>query len=128
MQTNTFDLGYKLNTPTTQNIFDKSYSYDLNANVESISATSLTLESFNCDTLDRLISANGDYGDISYGYDANHNRLTKSILTDNSKEQTLNYQSTNNHIDTVSITNSTAPTLSTYQYDALGNVINNKRV
>ena len=60
---------------------ERWYGYDYNRNLESITGTSTPWysQTFGYDELNRLISASGRYGSITYKYDDVGNRLERDI-------------------------------------------------
>jgi YD repeat-containing protein len=95
-------------TTTIQNL---SYGYDNAGNITSIidnyqSARSQTL---GYDNLNRLNSASGAYGSLSFTYDGVGNRATRVV---GSTTENYNYSSTANRINTISISGSTTRSVS----------------
>lgn len=81
-----YDPDYRLTglvSQGTSTVLNRSYDYDLNNNVEWIDdqAHSAHSQLFGYDEEDRLTSASGGYGSLSYGYDQVGNR-TSSQHTD----------------------------------------------
>ena len=92
-----------LGTTTIQNL---SYGYDAAGNITSItdndqSARSQTL---GYDDLNRLNSATGAYGSLSFTYDGVGNRATS---TSGGTTQTYNYGSSSNQLNSISVSGST---------------------
>ncbi|TCS36715.1 RHS repeat protein [Reinekea marinisedimentorum] len=69
VQTYDYDLDYRL-TSMASEVNDWAYYYDLNSNIESIidSSDSDGSQTFEYDELNRLIYANGPYGEYTYSY------------------------------------------------------------
>ena len=77
-QSYTFDLDYRL-TGLTSQVQDWVYRYDLNSNIEQIldSQDSTHDQVYQYDALNRLIAADGPYGDYRYQYDPVGNRTER---------------------------------------------------
>ncbi|PUB80417.1 MAG: hypothetical protein DBO99_01090 [gamma proteobacterium symbiont of Ctena orbiculata] len=76
-----FDQDYRLTGQTLSGILQSSYGHDP---VGNITAWQDLLDTgrdqqFGYDTLDRLTSALGSYGSLDYAYDANGNRISKTL-------------------------------------------------
>jgi len=115
-----YDLDTRLTQSTTPSILERGYGFDDGSNITSItndldpSAT----ESFGYDNLNRLETAGGSYGSLGYSYDPTHNRTQK---TDSIEGDTYyDYDLNNNHLTAV-----TAGDTKNYQYDAVGNIVDN---
>ncbi|MEH6587499.1 MAG: RHS repeat-associated core domain-containing protein [Halioglobus sp.] len=109
-----FDLSYRLTSLAHGSARSANYAYDAADNILSIndnynSAFSQTLA---YDALNRLGAASGNYGNLSYRYDANGNRLsyTSSAGTDD-----YTYDSISNRLQSTDQWD--------YQYDSNGNLI-----
>ena len=78
-----YDLDYRLASLTYGNALNKSYNYDTAGNITGIEDqnNSVLSQALGYDALNRLGTANGGYGNLSYSYDANGNRLTYSDTT-----------------------------------------------
>lgn len=79
--TRTFDQDYritKVKDTGTANIHELTYTFDNNDNATAIvdAVTSANNQTLGYDDLDRMTSASGGYGSLSYGYDANGNRTS----------------------------------------------------
>jgi RHS repeat-associated protein len=74
------DLSGRLTVSNPGAVHEKTYTYDNNDNLTSISAPSTSWQSrtYGYDAVNRLIHAEGPYGAIDYTYDAVGNRLTKT--------------------------------------------------
>lgn len=98
--------------------FDTTYSYDANANIETITDNVNSSYSIDLayDGLDRLISANGKWGKGTFNYDVFGNITEKSLGSSN---LIYDYDSTN-ALKKISGTSSYS-----FEYDSRGNVISN---
>jgi RHS repeat-associated protein len=79
--TRTFDQNYWLTHQSSFQVQSADYGHDLAGNINLIDDLLLPARSQNFvfDDLYRLTSATGLYGSISYTYDANGNRLSKTV-------------------------------------------------
>jgi len=95
---------------------EKVYTYDGNGNLTSIKATNIPAynEDFHYDALNRLATATGPYGTISYGYDKAGNRTSRTV---NGQQETYVYVAGTNRIDEI-----TGAAAISFGYDANGNV------
>ena len=116
--TNTFDQQYRLASSSAGSVYNKSYSYILTGQVESItdSLDTTRSQSFTYNDLGRLISASGIYGVLDYTYDQIGNRLTETV--DSSDTTQFTYQTANNRL----LQTSGAETVD-YTYDTAGNTL-----
>ena len=109
-----FDLSYRLTSLTHGSARSADYAYDAGDNILSISDnySSSFSQTLGYDALNRLGAASGSYGDLSYRYDANGNRLsyTSSAGTDQ-----YTYDSASNRLQSTDQWD--------YQYDNNGNLI-----
>jgi RHS repeat-associated protein len=96
---------------------ERTYGYDANRNLTSITGTSTPWysQTFGYDQLNRLTSAAGRYGSISYTYDDVGNRLTRNT---NGTVETYTYFTGTNSLQAV--TGGQNPR--TFSYDANGNI------
>ena len=83
VETRSYDQDYrltKLASAGTAAVQSLSYSYDADNNISSIAdgVTPGNGQNLGYDALSRLTSANGGYGALGYGYDANGNRLKET--------------------------------------------------
>ncbi len=115
VMTQAFDLDYRLTDKSTTGIHQMTY--DLNNNITSITnpTDANNTQSFSYDKLSRLLTANGEYGDLGFAYDKVGNRLNK---TDNADVDSYVY-ATNSH-QLASVTGSNAKT---FTRDAIGNTL-----
>jgi RHS repeat-associated protein len=118
--TQTFNKNYQITNKAIDNVLDKAYVYDAVNNIETINDNLNTLDSeyFTYSSVDRLIEAMGNYGDLSFGYDAIGNRLSKTE-DDGITNNTTHYVYQNN--SQLTELNGTANTLMTY--DERGNLL-----
>ena len=116
---NSYDQQYRLTSSSAGSVYDKSYSYILTGQVDSITDNLNPLvetKSFSYDDLGRLISANWTTGNFNYTYDLIGNRLTETSIFSAATQYT--YQSGNNRLQqTIG-----AETID-YTYDTAGNTL-----
>ncbi|MDF1591023.1 MAG: DUF6531 domain-containing protein [Desulfobacterales bacterium] len=76
-----FDQLYRPTTAQTENVYNRSLTYDPGGNIIHIDnlLDPARSQSFGYDPLNRLITAEGIYGSISYIYDNVGNRLSKNL-------------------------------------------------
>ncbi|MBV1929659.1 MAG: hypothetical protein KUG81_09135, partial [Gammaproteobacteria bacterium] len=109
-----YDADYRLSLLDHGAIKQTDYRYDAADNITGIDDNSNNSadQSFDYDALNRLTNASGAYGNLTYTYDENGNRLT---FTDSTGTDSYTYDATSHRL------------LSTnnwhYQYDANGNRI-----
>ncbi|MCU7812745.1 MAG: hypothetical protein KZQ77_16180, partial [Candidatus Thiodiazotropha sp. (ex Notomyrtea botanica)] len=113
----TFDLDYQLTQQTISGILQSNYLHDPVGNItdwEDLLDTGRD-QQFSYDQLDRLASASGVYGSLSYGYDATGNRLS---LSDGTTTETYSYVPNSHRLQQIlgSVTDDRT-------YDAAGNTI-----
>jgi len=97
---------------------ERSYTYDANGNLTSISAPAAPWQdrTYACDALNRLIEAAGDpFGSIAYTYDGAGNRLIRSV---DGQAETYAYIPGTDRLREVTGPSGTI----TYGYDANGNI------
>jgi RHS repeat-associated protein len=96
---------------------ERTYVYDYNRNLTSITGTTTPQysQTFGYDELNRLISATGRYGSISYTYDDVGNRVARNI---NGVNESFSYFSGTNRLQT--ITGGSNPR--TFTSDSNGNI------
>ena len=115
------DQDYRLTAATTSgpsaSVQDLDYDRDLAGNVTAITdlLQSARNQTFEYDDLHRLVDAAGPYGNASYTYDSNDNRLTQTV---GMTVDTHSHTSGTNRLSTVTTGGSTR----TFGYDAAGNV------
>ena len=95
---------------------EQIYSYDNNGNLTDIAATNTPWfsQDFTYDVQNRLETASGVYGAISYTYDGTGNRLTRTI---DAQTDTYGYVAGTNRLDQI-----TGPNAAAFSYDANGNI------
>lgn len=109
-----YNQDYRLTSLVFSSVFNRDYEYDRAGNIIDIAdrRNSLLSQSLGYDSLNRLGTASGGYGNLSYSYDENGNRLT---YTNNQVTDQFTYDAGSNRLlgtnDWV------------YRYDANGNVI-----
>ena len=107
-----FDLDARLTDINLSPVLDWQYSYDAVSNIIGI-ANNLNLiqdQSYSYDSLNRLIDAQGFYGNQSYQYDKTGNRTQQSV---NSSTENYSYPVDSHHLSDING--------STFNYDANGN-------
>lgn len=116
--TQTYDLDYRLTNIQVGGLLNRTYGYDPVNNITSIVNTlsNTNSQSFSYDALNRLITANGGYGNLSYGYDAVGNRLSE---TRNGASDTYQYESTSNRLTGITRASGNR----NFTYDAAGNPV-----
>jgi YD repeat-containing protein len=112
-----YDRNYQAAGITADSVFDLSYVPDGAGNIETITDNldSNRNQSFGYDALNRLTNASGIYGSISYTYDRNGNRLTR---TDAQGTDTFTYVSSSNQPDSM-----TGSETIYFDHDLHGNLI-----
>jgi RHS repeat-associated protein len=97
---------------------ERIFAYDANGNLTSIQGTNTPWynQNFGYDALNRLISAEGMYGTVSYTYDRVGNRLTRMLDDDT---ETYSYLPGTNKLDRITVFDDPM----TFAYDANGNII-----
>jgi RHS repeat-associated protein len=116
--TQTYDQDYRLTGIQVGGLLNRTYGYDPVNNITSIvnSLNNTNNQSFSYDALNRLITANGGYGNLGYGYDAVGNRLNE---TRNGTNDTYQYATTSNRLNGITRTSGNR----NFTYDAAGNPI-----
>jgi RHS repeat-associated protein len=114
----TYDQDYRLTNIQVGGLLNRTYGYDPVNNITSIvnSLSNANSQSFSYDALNRLITANGGYGNLGYGYDAVGNRLSE---TRNGTSDTYQYEATSNRLTGIARANGNR----NFTYDAAGNPI-----
>ncbi|MBW2345604.1 MAG: RHS repeat protein, partial [Deltaproteobacteria bacterium] len=112
---NTHDESGRMTVANPGEEKERTFTYDANGNLTSIQATNNPHynQEFTYDDLNRLISATGRYGTISYTYDNLGNRLTRIV---NDDTETYNYLTGTNRLQEI-----TGQNPLTFTYDANGN-------
>lgn len=110
----TFDQQNRVTSITVGSIVSLQYAYDAIGNITAITdLLQPTLnQSFAFDSIDRLTSAGGSYGSLSYEYDQSGNR---TLLTHDSSVATYSYS--NNRLMSIA-----GSTVNSFTYDANGNI------
>ncbi|MFO0988475.1 MAG: hypothetical protein U1F37_14070 [Alphaproteobacteria bacterium] len=104
----TWDQDYRLTGLVTAQggttIQNLAYGYNLVDNVTAITDNLATArnQSFTLDDLQRLVSATGAYGAITYSYDAADNRLTRNLA--GGPAETFTYGTTDNRLQSAAVT------------------------
>ena len=95
---------------------EQIYFYDSNGNLTNISATNTPWfnQEFTYDALNRLETATGAYGSISFTYDGVGNRLSRTV---DAQTDTYSYVVGTNQLDQIS-----GPNAATFSHDASGNI------
>ncbi|MEE9328370.1 MAG: RHS repeat-associated core domain-containing protein [Cocleimonas sp.] len=114
-----FDRSWRLKAQVSTGIQGNSYNYNTVDNLVSFnnSLDSTLNQQFDYDPLDRLTNANGTYGSFQYVFDVVGNRIQKN---DGTNTDNYTYANTSHYLQSIS-----GSTTSSYQYDAVGNTINN---
>lgn len=122
-QTDQYDLDYRLSTRQIPGIQNLSWQYDANNNISALNnlQNPAKHQQFSYDALDRLQSAQGQYGLIEYSYDAIGNRLSQ---TQNNQTDAYLYNNPANH--RLSDINGLNP--EHFNYDAAGNTLSNAQL
>jgi RHS repeat-associated protein len=112
---NTYDESGRMTVANPGKEKERSFTYDANGNLTSIQARNNPHynQEFTYDALNRLISATGRYGTISYTYDNVGNRLTRTI---DDQTETYSYIAGTNRLQGIA-----GPNPITFTYDANGN-------
>ncbi len=106
-----------LENSNTGEPLEQGYQYDDNGNLTAITGPADYLwynQNFTYDSLSRLTTAQGSYGNISYTYDNVGNRLTRAIDGD---VENYTYVTGTNRLEAV-----TGARVANYTYDANGNI------
>jgi RHS repeat-associated protein len=113
---NAFDLSGRLTVANPGTNKEKTYTYDNNGNLTSVTASNTPWynRTYTYDALNRLDHAEGPYGIIDYTYDTVGNRLTKIV---NDHTEAYNYITGTNKLNEIKDTE-TIP----YTCDANGNI------
>ncbi len=123
-----YDQSYRLTSVTVGGInplLDRGYQYDLTDNITGIANNLDTHKSqaFDYDALNRLIRAEGIYGEIDYTYDPVGNRLTQDTSQGGTQHQDVYIHDANNnqlrYVDRY--TNGIPSQTREFTYDAAGN-------
>lgn len=122
-----FDLDGRLEAQTVTGIQSSEFHYDNRDLITGIEdkIDARRTELFTYDSIGRLQSASGFYGDITYTYDENGNRLQK--LTSNiggESEETFTYASDSNRLEQLQMETAAEVAETVFTYDQRGNLIN----
>jgi len=107
-------------------VLDLTYTQNAIDNITDIvdAVDPTRTQAFNYDQLNRLISADGQYGLQGYSYDEVGNRLSLSVTKDGSTTtETYTYDTASNRLLSVDVDGD----LRTFQYDNNGNIIGDDR-
>lgn len=117
-----FDLSGRLTAQTATSIQGNIYAYNTVDNLVSFSnSLDTTLnQSFVYDVVDRLVDADGNYGNFQYVFDVVGNRTNK---TGGGHNQNYSYESANHHLESV-----VSEEVHSYSYDAMGNTTDDGKV
>jgi len=115
--TQSYDKDYRLIEKSVSDVAQKNYTYDLTNNIESISnlLNPINNQNFAYDKLSRLLTSDGEYGNLVYSYDKVGNRLSKS---ENGNTDTYSYEAVSHQLAQVTGTNAKSIT-----YDEIGNTL-----
>lgn len=125
----TYNLNYQL-TQQASGALDRSYQYDPVGDITGVTdhLNSSQDQSFKYDPLARLTQATGLYGTLSYTYDADGNRLSRSwVQGSDNVNDSYSYAANSNRLLGVSINDNGNSTTRTLSYDAVGNLVNDQR-
>lgn len=113
-ETRHYDQAYRLTSLSVPGILDWSLANDADDDIISITdnLNPGNSQAFGYDPLNRLTAADGTYGALTYGYDADGNRTTSSL---DGTPTAYGYASASNRLLSVGG--------KSYQYDAVGNLI-----
>ena len=129
LQTLSYDQDYRVQNIAsvgTNPILDLSYGYDANSNITVLGDVldQNNDQLFDYDKINRLTSADGRYGQLTYGYDGVGNRLFK---TDSNQglplNQTYVYASDSNQLQRVDTSDGASTSERFFDYNANGNLI-----
>jgi len=112
---NLFNELYRMTVANPGAEKEQTYTYDANGNITSINVTNNVdkNQTFTYDSLNRLLTATGVYGPISYTYDKVGNRLIKTM---DDQTETYNYITGTNKLQEI-----IGPNPLTFTYDPNGN-------
>ncbi|TQV72933.1 RHS repeat-associated core domain-containing protein [Aliikangiella marina] len=113
---NTYDQDYRQVESKTFGISEKSYQYDLVNNITNINNINIpSSDTFTYDSLSRIVTASGSYGDFGFAYNRVGDRTQKA---DNGQIQSYSYAaSTGSDVS--------AQAISHYRFDSDNNDSNN---
>ena len=106
------------------------YGYDGVNNIETVDnvVDPSRDESFSYDNLNRLETADGKYGDITYGYDEVGNRTSRTVVRGAlTITESYIYPIDSNKLDQVDSDDGTTTMTREFEYDAAGNLEEEKR-
>lgn len=108
-------------------VLDRQYEYDEAANITGVvdGIAPSASQSFDYDSLDRLIDADGEYGLIDYTYDSVGNRLSRHIQSNGDDlQESYVYDNDSNQLFYIDKSTNGIPSQSReFAYDAAGNRI-----
>ena len=116
-----YDLDYRVEAIQVGGInplLSRNYFYDVTNNITGLvdGVDGSKTQNFDYDLLDRLVSAEGGYGQLDYLYDAVGNRLSE---TRNGTTDAYTYENESNRLEGITATSGNR----TFTYDATGNRI-----
>jgi YD repeat-containing protein len=121
----TYDLDGRLDTQIVTAIQSLDYEYDRRNNVEVIEnlIDNSRNEYFTYDSLNRLDTAAGKYGDIDYDYDEVGHREKRTIVRDGIiMVEDYQIDSSSHRLDLIDIDDGMSATTREFEYDAAGNI------
>jgi RHS repeat-associated protein len=115
-RTQGFDLQYRMTSVQSGSAMSRTYGHDANGNIIAISdlLDASRNQGFGYDDINRLTSASGIYGQISYAYDFGGNRAS---VTRNGQYEYYTYTYGTNRLIRV-----TGQTIKSFGYDNSGNI------
>ena len=124
-------LGFPLEDKVTagsSTLMDLVYTENAAGDVTGLTDKAATgdTETYGYDKLDRILSATGPWGTLSYTYDAAGNRLTNALAgtTTYYKYGAYNKLCASSTSSTITCASAPSGTVTTYYYDPNGNIIN----
>lgn len=126
-----YDQDYRVSSIDTSgalSLLNRDYSFDLSNNIDGITdlVDASYSQLFAYDALSRLDSADGNYGDQSYNYDAVGNRLSLDVVQGGTTQtDTYSYGLSNNRLQTLDL--SPEQIQYTFTYDESGNLVDDPR-
>ncbi|TVZ41983.1 YD repeat-containing protein [Alteromonadaceae bacterium 2753L.S.0a.02] len=126
VHTTRYDLDYRVSSiedDGSSPLYHLSYGYDANNNIETLDnlVNSVAAQMFSYDAVDRLDTAQGNYGALDYDYDKVGNRTQKQHTQGgNTNTESYSYALTSHQLQAVT---NTQGGNRTFSYDANGNVL-----